>query len=184
MLILSDLNIILYISFFLSWFLYHNCTFSLSLSYFFCQQQQQQKNVSATFCGFDSFCWKKWALKETKQVFRFSFFRSPPNLFRLSRQYLSASGFFIIIFRPLFLDFRSFQYNRRYTNVLHITVCRWLDSNRGPLVLNAAALSTEPQPLPLRTLFNVKFTIQKMVPLCFSRNEFKKWDNKVATKLN
>ena len=26
--------------------------------------------------------------------------------------------------------------------------CRWLDSNRGPLVLEARALPTEPQPLP------------------------------------
>ena len=26
--------------------------------------------------------------------------------------------------------------------------CRWLDSNRGPLVLEATAQPTEPQPLP------------------------------------
>ena len=26
--------------------------------------------------------------------------------------------------------------------------CRWLDSNRGPMVLEATALQTEPQPLP------------------------------------
>ena len=27
-------------------------------------------------------------------------------------------------------------------------ICQWLDSNRGPLVLEATALPTEPQPLP------------------------------------
>ena len=27
-------------------------------------------------------------------------------------------------------------------------ICRWLDSNRGPLILEASALPTEPQPLP------------------------------------
>ena len=29
-----------------------------------------------------------------------------------------------------------------------INFCQWLDSNRGPLVLEATALPTEPQPLP------------------------------------
>ena len=33
-----------------------------------------------------------------------------------------------------------------------INFCRWLDSNRGPLVSEAAALPTEPQPLPLKNL--------------------------------
>ena len=31
---------------------------------------------------------------------------------------------------------------------ININFCRWLDSNRGPLVLEAPALPTEPQPLP------------------------------------
>ena len=47
--------------------------------------------------------------------------------------------------------FSSFQYN-----TIHLTVnnncstkiCRCLDSNRGPLVSEATALPTEPQPLP------------------------------------
>ena len=33
--------------------------------------------------------------------------------------------------------------------MFHIKVCRWLDSNRGPLVSEATALPTEPQPLSL-----------------------------------
>ena len=38
---------------------------------------------------------------------------------------------------------------------------RWLDSNRGPLVLEATALPTEPQPLPLtQILFNTLQTLQ------------------------
>ena len=31
---------------------------------------------------------------------------------------------------------------------MHINFCRWLDSDRGPLELEANALPTEPQPLP------------------------------------
>ena len=37
--------------------------------------------------------------------------------------------------------------------------CQWLDSNRGPLVLEVTTLPTEPQPLPLFSFFtNIKFT--------------------------
>ena len=48
--------------------------------------------------------------------------------------------------RPLFFNsvfstnsYRKYWYNRS---------CQWLDSNQGPLVLEATALPTEPQPLP------------------------------------
>ena len=48
--------------------------------------------------------------------------------------------------RPLFFisvfstnSYRKYWYNRS---------CQWLDSNQGPLVLEATALPTEPQPLP------------------------------------
>ena len=32
--------------------------------------------------------------------------------------------------------------------MFNINLCRWRDSNRGPLLLEATALLTEPQPLP------------------------------------
>ena len=73
--------------------------------------------------------------------------------------------------RPLFIYFRSFKHkfyrkNLMLKNLFKISIpglfffifvfsikltvnfCRWLDSNRRPLELEATALSTEPQPLP------------------------------------
>ena len=52
--------------------------------------------------------------------------------------------------RPLFLYFRLFntQLTVNKCSIL-INFCRWLDSNRGPLVSEATALPTEPQPLLL-----------------------------------
>ena len=47
-------------------------------------------------------------------------------------------GLFFVYFR-LFNTVAS-------TQMFHIKVCRWLDSNRGPLVSEATALPTEPQP--------------------------------------
>ena len=44
-----------------------------------------------------------------------------------------------------FLYFVFSTVNRKY---VHCKILRWLDSNRGPLVLEATALPTEPQPLP------------------------------------
>ena len=32
--------------------------------------------------------------------------------------------------------------------MFYIKICRWLDSNGGPLVLEATSVPTEPQPLP------------------------------------
>ena len=39
--------------------------------------------------------------------------------------------------------------------------CRWLDSNPGPLILQATALPTVPQPLPIKFLF--AFEVSKLV---------------------
>ena len=54
--------------------------------------------------------------------------------------------------------FSSFQYTvdtkQMFNN--YINFCRWLDLNCGPLVSEATALPTEPQPLPL--LCNVYIT--------------------------
>ena len=51
--------------------------------------------------------------------------------------------------RPLFIYFRLFNTvdNKQMLNKF----CRWLESNRGPLVSKAASLPTEPQPLPNTT---------------------------------
>ena len=46
--------------------------------------------------------------------------------------------------RPLFSLFSSFQNSKQIFNKF----CQRLDSNHGPLVLEATALPTEPQPLP------------------------------------
>ena len=55
-------------------------------------------------------------------------------------------------FRPLFLYF-CLYFTVYRKQVFNMKVCLWLDSNCGPLVSEATALPTEPQPLPL----NVKF---------------------------
>ena len=36
--------------------------------------------------------------------------------------------------------------------MFYIKICQWLESNCGPLVLEATALPTEPQPLPIHLL--------------------------------
>ena len=48
---------------------------------------------------------------------------------------------------PLFLYFRLFDTVK--SKQMHIKVCWWLDSNRRPSLLEATALLTEPQPLPV-----------------------------------
>ena len=53
--------------------------------------------------------------------------------------------------RPLFLYFRLFNTQLTvYKCSILINFCRWLNSNRGPLVSEATALPTERQPLPLQ----------------------------------
>ena len=39
--------------------------------------------------------------------------------------------------------------------MFNINDCQWLDSNHRPLELEATALSTEPQPLPMKKYFDV-----------------------------
>ena len=50
--------------------------------------------------------------------------------------------------------FSSFQYTVDSKQMFNINFCRWLDSNRGPLELEATALTTEPQPRPLFSSFS------------------------------
>ena len=49
---------------------------------------------------------------------------------------------------PAYFYFRRFNTVDRKQMGLYIKVCQLLDSNRGPLVLEATALPIEPQPLP------------------------------------
>ena len=51
-------------------------------------------------------------------------------------------------FQPLFLYFCLFYKQLTVTRLNKS--CRWLDSNPGPLVSEATALSTVPQPLPYK----------------------------------
>ena len=62
--------------------------------------------------------------------------------------------FFKWPFPASFALFSSFHYSWQYTNVLY-KLCQWLDSNHGPLVLEATDLPTEPQPLATYFLANV-----------------------------
>ena len=50
--------------------------------------------------------------------------------------------------RPLFLLFLFFNTIQLTVNKCSTKICLCLDSNRGPLVLEATALPIEPQPLP------------------------------------
>ena len=62
-----------------------------------------------------------------------------------------------VLWRPPFLNkpfLASFSYYCLFNTVdiilmFNIKVCMWLDSNCGPLLLEATALPTEPQPLPM-----------------------------------
>ena len=52
--------------------------------------------------------------------------------------------------------FSSFQYTVDSKQMFNINFfCWWLDSNRGPLVLEATPLPAEPQPLPLSMIFSL-----------------------------
>ena len=52
-------------------------------------------------------------------------------------------------FPASFFFISSFQYTVDSKQMFNINkFCQWLDSNRGPLVSEATALPTEPQPLP------------------------------------
>ena len=70
--------------------------------------------------------------------------------------------------RPLFSLFSSFQYTVDRKQMFNINFCRWLDSNRGPLVSEATALPTEPQPLPkINVLVNVALVPFRIIGLVY-----------------
>ena len=64
---------------------------------------------------------------------------------------IPALFFFIFVF-----SIHSWQ----FTNVQYVNFfCQWLDSNQGPLVSEATALPTEPQPLPIQICWiGISFT--------------------------
>ena len=81
--------------------------------------------------------------------------------------------------RPLFVFLFSLQST---VNSVQYKFCRWLDSNCGPLVLEATALPTEPQPLPLKVFLSpLKFINSKIharpLPNCTELciDQTKKW---------
>ena len=82
--------------------------------------------------------------------FRFDFLSpslAPPLIMRyfIFYQKLIATtikSFFSFIFRRINTQLTVYKWS------MLINFCRWLDSNRGPLVLEVTALPTEPQPLP------------------------------------
>ena len=61
--------------------------------------------------------------------------------------------------RPLFLYFRLFNTQltvNKCSIYRKIIFCRWLDSNRGHLVSEAAALPTQPHHCPIKSYFSVE----------------------------
>ena len=86
-----------------------------------------------------------------EEILIFSKFRNWKKLVLL----LTTKSFFFFFLKKwaipglFFLYFRLFNTQLRvYKCSILINFCRWLDSNRGPLVSEATALPTEPQPLP------------------------------------
>ena len=69
--------------------------------------------------------------------------------------------------RPLFIYFRLFNTvdNKQMLNKF----CQWLESNRGPLVLKATALPTEPQPLPWNNFLQRQVSTQNGQNCCHER---------------
>ena len=69
--------------------------------------------------------------------------------------------------------FSSFQYtvDRKQMFNIWINFCRWLDLNLGPLVLEATALPTDPQPLPvLIPLPTQKYNCTGVIKLTYSNS--------------
>ena len=77
------------------------------------------------------------------KIFRNHCILKPNFFFFFFLKNWAFSGLFFFIFR--LFNTQLTVYNN--SSIL-INVCRWLDSNRGPLALEATALPTEPQPLP------------------------------------
>ena len=68
--------------------------------------------------------------------------------------------------RPLFLYFRLF--NTVDSKMFYINFCWWRDSNHGPLELEASALPTEPQPLPVKGNFICYVSVLNFIRSFFS----------------
>ena len=64
----------------------------------------------------------------------------PGKLFFLKSGPFPASLFIFVFSIQLIIN--------KLTNKCSIKFCQWLESNHGPLILQATALPTEPQPLP------------------------------------
>ena len=93
--------------------------------------------------------------------------------------------------RPLFLLFSSFlqTVNMKYW---FNKSCRWLDSNPGPLISEATALPTAPQPLPQEYQFTgivaLVINAQSFCPKTFSHENFNpcpvsRWHSKPVSQL-
>ena len=57
-------------------------------------------------------------------------------------------------------------------NKCSIKFCRWLESNRGPLVTKSTALPTEPQPLPIIKLLQAIIITQRLAYLVTGSNSW------------
>ena len=93
------------------------------------------------------FYWSSCLLhKQSRCQFNVSFTSLGPVTVSLSMCHIKLSTCFNVPFPTSFSLFLSFLITipRKYG---FNKSCRWLDSNRGPLVSEATALSTEPQPL-------------------------------------
>ena len=71
--------------------------------------------------------------------------------------------------RPLFIYFRLLN---KVDNKCSIKFCRWLESNRGPLVTKSTALPTEPQPLPIIKLLQAIIITQRLAYLVTGSNSW------------
>ena len=68
-------------------------------------------------------------------------FREGEEIFFFKKWAIPGLFLFIFVFSIQLVIYKL-------TNECSIKFCRWLESNRGPLVSKATALPTEPQPLP------------------------------------
>ena len=90
----------------------------------------------------------------------------------LSWQFVLQTGhfglFFLFVFSVL-LTVNNVQYN----------FCQWVNSNRGPLVLEATALPSEPQPQPLPTW---QYVDSLEWHIFIDRGQPNYWENDLADK--
>ena len=77
--------------------------------------------------------------------------------------------------RPLFYFRLSITVDSK--QMFHIEFCRWLDVNRGPLVLEATTLPTEPQPLPkvARNFLQYRFLVTVKLKFCSLNFGGRRW---------